>query len=336
MKITQKKCLFERILVRLAIIFVLADQPSLRGTDEVIGVRLPSYDSLGRLLWEISAAKVELIEEDSYYAQNPTLSILENRRATTTAQSTDGYFDVNQRTAKGGKTLEVSGNGFTAFGRPWTFEQNEKDDSSRLSFSEYANIGFDYELGSHFAGLPQSRSSSGSESFSGKTARDERADPSAKLEDFPTTAWAKRCELIDLGNGKHRFLLDGETEIRMEMEDVNGSGSQITTITCDQAIMELVDDKNQSNGIEIKRVEASGDVVVKQPTRTCTAGTIEWEEDGRGLVLEGNAKVYDVKWGKAEGAKIILRKEDGRAEVVGGEGRSKLSIPISPKFKFPK
>ena len=58
---------------------------------EVMGVRLPSYDSLGRLLWEISASEVRPMDNESYYALNPSFSILENRQATTTAKSSTGF-----------------------------------------------------------------------------------------------------------------------------------------------------------------------------------------------------------------------------------------------------
>jgi lipopolysaccharide export system protein LptA len=306
---------------------------------EVIGVRLPSYDSSGRLLWEISASEVRPMDEESYFAVNPSFSILENRQATTTAKSSAGFFDMAENKAKGNEVLEVRGTGFSAYGSPWEFERNDHE-KARLSFAEQANIGFDYELAPQFAGLSRN---------SNQTVADDHALAQKKgqkwvhpslpdLDEFPTTAWAKSFLLIDQGNGKHQFELKGDAEIKMQMVDKNGSGTQETIITCEQAILNLVNDRNNSQPTDgkILKIEANGNVVVQQPTRTCTAQSIHWHEDGAGLILDGNATVYDSKWGKAEGAKIILRKEDGRAEVVGGEGRSKLSIPMSPKFRFPK
>ena len=41
--------------------------------------------------------------------------------------------------------------------------------------------------------------------------------------------------------------------------------------------------------------------------------------------------------GEATGERIILHKDDGRAEVIGGKkGRSKLALPGLPAFSFPK
>jgi hypothetical protein len=306
---------------------------------EVMGVRLPSYDSSGRLLWEISASEVRPMDEESYYAVNPSFSILENRQATTIAKSSAGFFDMAENKAKGKEVLEVRGNGFSAYGSPWEFERNEQEEA-RLSFAEQANVGFDYELAPQFAELSRKSNQTVAEDYALAQKKGKKwvRPPLPDLEAFPTTAWAKSFLLIDHGNGKHQFELKGDVEIKMQMVDENGSGAQETIITCKQATLNLVNDRNnsQTKAGKIQKIDAQGNVVVKQPTRTCTAQSIHWHEDGAGLILDGNATVYDSKWGKAEGAKIILRKEDGRAEVVGGEGRSKLSIPMSPKFRFPK
>lgn len=306
---------------------------------EVMGVRLPSYDSLGRLLWEISASEVRPMDNESYYALNPSFSILENRQATTTAKSSTGFFDMAENKAKGEEVLEVKGNGFSAYGSPWEFERNEVD-KARLSFAEQANVGFDYELAPQFAGLSRDSSKVDADDpiLRQRKGKNGVRDPLPDLDDFPTTAWAQSFLLIDQGNGKHQFELKGDTEIKMQMVDENGSDTQETIITCEQATLNLVNERNSSqpSAGKILKIEANGNVMVQQPTRTCTAQSILWSEDGAGLILDGNATVYDSKWGKAEGSKIILRKEDGRAEVVGGVERSKLSIPMSPNFRFPK
>jgi len=306
---------------------------------DVMGVRLPSYDSMGRLLWEISASEVRPMDNESYYALNPSFSILENRQATTTAKSSTGFFDMAENKAKGEEVLEVKGNGFSAYGSPWEFERTEVD-KARLSFAEQANVGFDYELAPQFAELSRDSSEVDADElkWGQKKGKMGGRAPLPDLDDFPTTAWAQSFLLIDQGNGKHQFELKGDTEIKMQMVDENGSDAEETIITCEQATLYLVNERNSSQPTagKILKIEALGNVMVQQPTRTCTAQSILWNEDGAGLILDGNATVYDSKWGKAEGSRIILRKEDGRAEVVGGEGRSKLSIPMSPNFRFPK
>ena len=57
----------------------------------------------------------------------------------------------------------------------------------------------------------------------------------------------------------------------------------------------------------------------------------------RGSSLDGGAVVSDDHWGEAIGERIILHKEDGRAEVIGGKkgGRNYL-CPDCRHFSFPK
>ena len=306
---------------------------------EVMGVRLPSYDSMGRLLWEISASELKTMDKESYFALNPSFSILENRKATTTAKSTTGFFDMVKNKARGEEVLEVKGNGFSAYGSPWEFERNELE-KARLSFAEQVNVGFDYELAPHFAGLSRDSSKVVADDHTlvqkrgGELARPILPD----LDDFPSIAWATSFLLIDQGNGKHQFQLRGDVEIKMHMVDENSSDALETIITCEQATLNLFNDRNNSHDTagKIQKIEAHGNVIVQQPNRICTAQAIHWHEDSAGLILDGNATVYDSKWGEAEGTRIILRKEDGRAAVFGGVGRSKLIIPMSPNVIFPK
>jgi len=333
LKIIQFRVFLSFILIKCTLFFT----PSLFSiSDGVIDVRLPAYDSSGRLLWEMTAAELELLEDKSYFALNPTLSILENRKPTTQAFSKDGIFDLNKNTAGGNDVLYIKGNGFGALGNPWTFEGQDSEQSSRLHFAENGNVGFDYDLGREFAGLalPDTKDQSTHNHSLIKEIKNAFPDVNA----FPTTAKAESMLLLDLGGGKHEFVLRGQTEIKMKPADNNGTLSQTTVITCEEAVVELENDPNRSdkkNMGEIKKITATGKVIISQPFRICKADRIEWnEEGGGGLLLEGSAEVHDSKWGKAEGEKILLRKEDGRAEVMGGESRSKLSIPISPNFNL--
>ena len=87
-------------------------------------VRIPTYNNMGRMNWELQAQDVDKLDEGVYLAQKPKIYILESQRPVTIASSNTGFFNLGTGLAKGREPLFVEGDGFEAIGRPWTFEEN--------------------------------------------------------------------------------------------------------------------------------------------------------------------------------------------------------------------
>lgn len=301
-----------------------------------LDVRIPSYDGDGRLHWELQAEEVELLGDKKYLAKEPRMRMLESNRPVSEARSVSGTFDLGNGSAYGADRLIVDSEGFEAEGREWTFQEIQKGARSRLAFTDDARVGFTHELGTLFAAGPSVPVIENSR-VSPKGGH-RKKEPS-KNRKFPTLAYAKKFELIDLGKGRHKFLLEKEVLLEIEFSEDNSSEIQLATISCDRAVVDLGPEDNSSIQAigKILRIHAEGEVRMKQPGRFCSAQKFHWQAAGGEVVLNGEAVVLDDQWGEASGERIILRKEDGRAEVVGGEkGRSRLALPSLPAFTFPK
>ena len=230
------------------------------------------------------------------------------------------------------------GEGFSADGKNWTFEDLNLNTESRskFAFSEQSRVGFEHEVGSELLAGSGPVTPSSQVLLGGSSVHEKK---NTKEKGFPTTARAQRFELIDLGHGRHEILLEHDVEIRMEFTEENGTDIQVAIIECNEAKVSLGGDKNSTKRTlgKIVRIHAVGQVVLKQPGRSCFSDKLLWEAKGGQVFLEGNASVSDQRWGIASGERIILRKEDGRAEVKGGQGaRSSLSLPPLPEFSFPR
>ncbi len=302
-----------------------------------LDVRIPAYDGNGRLLWELSASEVDLLEKQTYDARNPQVRVLQGNQPTLSARSSSGTFDLESSYAKGSDALWVEGSGFQAVGRPWQFESGVSDGSTKLSFSDRSEVGFDFELGPVLTGETSGQVEGSSRKELGEGMPHEKIDDN----EFPTLARSRHSVVLDLGGGNHKFLLENEVLIEMKIQDENASGFQVATISCSRLVVDLKKDSNTSDqGAfgQIVRIHAEGNVVMNDPARKCSAEQLLWlAEEGGSVLLEGDALVLDRQWGEARGEKIILRKEDGRAEVIGGkDGWSRIALPAIPAFSFPK
>jgi len=315
----------------------LASDSALNGAYEV---RIPTYDINGRMNWELIAEETDNLDDGIYSAKNPRMFILNEQRAATIAQSNSGVFDINQGYGKGTEDLFVKGDGFEAIGKPWTFEENVASSRNRLAFSEQGKIGFEEEIESGFVnGVGQSHGeASNLMSNSPEPFSDGNQTDQGFSKDFPTTAYGKKIDLLDLGDGTRQFILENDVLIKMLDLETNSSVPHYSTITCDWAELFLGKDDNatgESFG-QISKIHALGNVKLNQPLRKSSAGELRWSQESGLVYLFKNAKVFHQKWGEAQGEEIIIHENDGHAEVIGGsEGRSRLILPPLGKNKSP-
>ena len=303
-------------------------------------VRIPTYDDKGRMNWELIAEEADNLSDGVYSAKNPKMFILDEQRAATMAQSKSGIFDINQGQAKGSENLFVKGDGFEAIGKPWTFEENVDSSRNRLAFSERGKIGFEEEIESGFVnGVGQAHEH-------GPIDKSNRADQSSNhnlmeeefSKDFPTVAYGGKIELLDLGEGRRKFVLENDVFIRMADYEGNSSKSDYSTISCDWAELFLGNDVNSTEDSfgQISSIHALGNVKLIQPLRKSSAGELKWSEESGRVYLFKSARVFHQKWGEAQGEEIIIYEKDGRAEVIGGnQGRSRLILPPLGKTNKP-
>jgi len=297
-------------------------------------VRIPSYDENGRLYWELQAERVELLGEKRYRAKMPRLIMIENNRPVSEAYSESGTFDLENGTAHGVGKLLLDGDGFEAEGMQWAFNEMQKKGETRLQLTDNAKVAFADEVGTLLAlgpGPPSHRGTSVTLNSSSRSSK--------RLRKFPTVAYAQKFELIDRGEGRHKFLLEGNVSIEMEYFESNQSQPRMATISCTRALLTLGRENNSSTDPigKIEIIHAEENVRLRQPGRRCEAQELHWQADGGQVILKGRAVVADDEWGEAAGNHIVLHKEDGRAEIVGGEnGRSRLRLPSMPAFSFPE
>ena len=312
-----------RIAACFVLIFIggimLANDSKERGVT-ALDVVIPSYNEEGRLSWELRARSVESVGEDQYLAEQPVLEMLNDQNGSNLAQSDRGIFDLAKGSAHGENTMKLTGDGFEAVGREWTFEERKPNQAQRVRFEQRTAIGFDDDFDELLAGLPPKTD----DSFVPEKKRIFRPKPVADIGPFPTLAYALSFELISLDSGGHQFILDGDVSVN------TGDAS----ITCDFAEILLGDGKEGE--MEISKIDASGSVQLTQVGRDCWADHLQWDSNDSQVNLSGNARVLDAEWGEAAGEKILLEKGRGRALVIGGkQGRSKLSLPHLPGFSFP-
>ena len=282
-----------------------------------------------------------ILKNGVYSAKKPRMLILDKQRPATIAHSNSGIFDINQGHAKGTENLFVKGDGFEAIGKPWTFEENFASSRNRLAFPERGKIGFEEEIESGFVNGQGSQSYEDGPSKRSNPLRqpyDENITDEEFSKDFPTTAYGKKIDLLDLGDGRRKFILDGDVFIKMLDLETNSSIPHYSTISCDWAELVLGKDGNttaESFG-QISKIHARGNVKLFQPLRKSSAGELGWVKESGLVYLSNNAKVFHQQWGEAQGEEIIVFEKDGRAEVIGGnQGRSRLILPPLGKPKKP-
>lgn len=77
----------------------------------------------------------------------------------------------------------------------------------------------------------------------------------------------------------------------------------------------------------IEKIIADGEVTIKQPNRTITAGhAIILPQEGK-VILEGNPKIIDAE-GVVSGYRIVFYKNDQKAHVESGPGGERPSITL--------
>jgi lipopolysaccharide export system protein LptA len=297
---------------------VLANENKEKG-GTALDVVIPSYDSEGRILWELRALSVEPIGDDQFLAREPVLEMLNDQNDSSIAQSDRGVFDLAKGRARGENTMKVTGDGFEAVGHDWSFNERKPNQSQRVRFDQQTTIGFEDDFDELLAGLPPNNVDPVSPKKNKNTST-----PIADIGQFPTHAYALHFELISLDAGGHQFILNGDVS-------VNTKGA---SISCDVA--EIFLGSGQDGQTEVSKIDASGSVKLTQLGRECWADHLNWDTNKSQVVLKGNARVLDAEWGEATGEKILLEKGRGRAQVIGGkQGRSKLSLPNLNGFSLP-
>ena len=315
----------------------LAKEQALNGAYDV---RIPTYDKNGRINWELFAEEADNLNNGVYAAKKPRMLILDEQRPSTIAHSNSGLFDINQGHAQGTENLFVKGDGFEAIGKPWTFEENVASSRNRLAFSERGKIGFEEGIESGFVnGQGQGTGDRSTRKRNPHTQPyDENISDEEFSKDFPTTAYGKKIDLLDLGDGRRKFILEGDVFIKMLDLETNSTLPHYSTISCEWAelLIGKEDNTTEESFGQISKIHARGNVKLIQPLRKSSAGELNWTEESGRVYLFNNAKVFHQKWGEAQGEEIIVYEKDGRAEVIGGsEGRSRLILPPLGKSNKP-
>ena len=315
----------------------LATEQALNGAYDV---RIPTYDKNGRINWELFAEEADNLKNGVYSAKKPRMLIIDSQRPATVAHSNSGLFDIDQGHAEGIENLFVKGDGFEAIGKPWTFEENFASGRNRLAFLEGGKIGFEEEIESGFvSGQGQSYEEGSSKRRNPLTQPyDENITEDELPKNFPTTAYGKKIDLIDLGDGRRKFILEGDVFIKMLDLETNSSTPNYSTISCDFAelLIGKEDNATEKSFGQISKIHARGNVRLIQPLRMSSAGELNWVEESGRVYLFNNAKVSHQQWGEAQGEEIIIYEKNGRAEVIGGnQGRSRLILPPLGKSKKP-
>jgi lipopolysaccharide export system protein LptA len=313
-------------ILTVTLLTIVFSSTSLLGNDNkergvaALDVVIPSYDSEGRIQWELRALSVEPIGDDRFLAREPVLEMLNEQNDSSFAQSDRGVFDLAQGRARGENTMKVTGDGFEAVGGDWSFDERKPNQSQRVRFDQETAIGFDDDFDELLAGLPPKNV----DPVTPKKKNKKPSSPIADVGPFPTHAYALNFELISLDAGGHQFILNGDVS-------VNTSDA---SIICDVA--EIFLGSGQDGQTEVSKIDASGSVKLTQLGRECWADHLQWDTNKSQVLLMGNARVLDAEWGEAVGEKILLEKGRGRAQVIGGkQGRSKLSLPKLNGFSFP-
>jgi len=299
---------------------------ALNGKEELSTIHnltIPRFNEDGHLSWELHASEVNTIDKETFLTTNPLLYLFNNQILDLTAKSETGEFLLKSERAHGSGLLQVTGNGFSAKGNDWQWNNSVKSGRNQMIFNRNGEVIFNEGLDRFFV-VPLNR-----EDPSCTPSEDERNQTTVEASNIPTIAQADYLEFLSTVNNSHLFLLDGNVSIE---------GDNLF-LTCDKIEVLFVKDANETSSEigKISEMDAKGKVILRQGGRTSYGDTMVLDVKLGTVLLNGQARVVDDEWGEASGDRIILEKGKRKARVLRGEGRRpKLELPPLPDFGFRK
>ena len=283
----------------------------------IVNALIPGYDGNGRLSWELKANEVLSVQGDLYHATKPSLSFFGQNRIRMKARSASGIFNVKVGHARGNQVLFVEGDGFSAHGKKWNWNQKSEKGTQHMEFNERSMVSFDTNLKSF---LEEKRS---------------LTIDACPLEEpliespVPTIAHADSIEFLAVDEKSHHFFLEGNVSV---------SGNELLLLSGRMKV-EFENDGNSTSGEigRISKISAFEQVEFSQEGRICYSDSLTMDVLKGEVLLQGKpARVVDEEWGAAVGDRIILEKGKRRARVLRGDsgGRPRLELPAIPDLGF--
>ena len=299
---------------------------ALSGKDELSTVQnltIPRFNEDGHLSWELHASEVKTMDKETFLATNPLLYLFTNQILELTAKSEIGEFLLKSERAHGSGFFDVTGNGFSAMGNDWQWNNSVKGGRNQMIFKRDGKVIFNKGLEGFFV-VPSNK-----DEPTCIPIEEEGNQTTGEIVNIPTIAQADYLEFLSIINNSHLFLLDG---------NVNIEGDNLF-LTCDKIEVLFVKDANLTSSEigKISRMDAKGNVILRQGGRTSYGDTMLLDVKLGTVLLNGQARVVDDEWGEASGDRIILEKGKRKARVLRGNGRRpKLELPPLPDFGFRK
>jgi lipopolysaccharide export system protein LptA len=151
------------------------------------------------------------------------------------------------------------------------------------------------------------------------------ADASKSTVQAETEATLVTSQLLRMIEEPKQTLFQFTEDVQVTATNLAATCDRLDVIAVDQAIAA----PDAKVALELQRIEAHNNVVIKQAGRTATAMKASiLPEEGK-VVLEGKAVVNDER-GRAAGHRLTLFKGQRRAIVEGGgpEGeRARITLP---------
>lgn len=275
-------------------------------------VTIPNFDKDGIINWTLKATEVIARGSSRYLVKKPSLKMLASDNIVFNASSALGSFDLTNGTATGETFLQVSGDGFSAKGNTWSWQQQSDAGLHQMSLESDAYVLFRSEVEPV---LP-----------AGKKVAGKSKKEISNLQN--TKATADVIDFVSHDHGGYLFILEGNVLVKSESLE----------IVCSKMEIRVESDQNQTenSSARITEMNATGNVKMKQSGRICEADNITLDTVGGYGLLVGNARVQDDEWGIVTGEKVELDKTSGRARVIGtGVTKPRLELPDVGKISLP-
>lgn len=133
------------------------------------------------------------------------------------------------------------------------------------------------------------------------------------------------ADRIEVQDGADRAIFSGDVQVRQG--DLNLSTSRLTVAYAN------------AGGIEIKRLEAAGGVLLRSPSETARSQFAIYDLDRRLVTMIGNV-VLDRGANHVQGGRLVLDLDSGRAVMDGGAagapGTSQTGGRVTGRFTVPQ
>ena len=126
---------------------------ALSGKDELSTVQnlsIPRFNEDGHLSWELHASEVKTMNKETFLATNPLLYLFTNQILELTAKSETGEFLLKSERAHGSGLFDVTGNGFSAMGNDWQWNNSVKGGRNQMIFKRDGKVTFSKGLEGFF------------------------------------------------------------------------------------------------------------------------------------------------------------------------------------------